>query len=238
MRERTSEEQRICDEAVVYVKGNKRKLIDEYVVSKPAHTDGKPIAIFMAGSPGAGKTEFAETFLNDINGDDIVFVDPDALRKIMPGYGGANAHLFQKAVSRLVNEMYSAVLKDKRSFLLDGTMSSYNQAQMNIERALKKGYDVYIFYVYQDPVSAWKFTQAREKTEGRRIWMQTFIQQFFAAAEVVNRIKINFAKDVVVHLIIKDIFNGTKKFETNVQGVDSYIKHTYTKDTLERLLNC
>jgi len=112
----TPEEQNICDAAVIYVKEHKKDFIAEYVQSKPEVTEGKPLAIFMAGSPGAGKTEFAETFLANpqVNGLDIVYIDPDALRKKMPGYGGGNSHLFQKGVSRLVNELYSANTSNKK----------------------------------------------------------------------------------------------------------------------------
>ena len=116
-------------------------------------------------------------------------------------------------------------------------MSSLGQAEQNIDRALRNGYQVYIFYVYQDPVSAWKFTQAREKTEGRRIKKDTFIQQFFAAPTVVNTIKAQYKKKVTVKLILKDIYHTTKQFEKNVDVIDNYIKHSYTEETLENLLH-
>jgi predicted ABC-type ATPase len=232
-------EQAVCDAAVEFVKKHKKELLLSLADIQQVPTDVAPVAIFMAGSPGAGKTEFAEDFLKLSTRDwkGIVFIDPDRLRNLMPNYGGANAHLFQKAVSRLVSELYSCVLKQKQSFLLDGTMSSLGQAEQNIDRALRNGYQVYIFYVYQDPVSAWKFTQAREKTEGRRIKKDTFIQQFFAAPTVVNTIKAQYKKKVTVKLILKDIYHTTKQFEKNVDVIDNYIKHSYTEETLENLLH-
>lgn len=234
----TPSEEKICNKAVEYVKKNKKSLVSELSDISKIPSDETPVAIFMAGSPGAGKTEFAEHFLKlaSNGGMDIVFIDPDQLRTLMPGYGGANAHLFQKAVSRLVNELFTRVLKQKQSFLLDGTMSSLSQAETNIERALAKGYKVYIFYVYQGPVSAWNFTQAREKTEGRRIKKATFIEQFFSAAQVVNTIKAKYKNDVFVNLIQKDSYRKFKQFEKNVDVIDNYIKHSYTKETLEDLL--
>lgn len=129
------EEQVICDAAVEFVRQHKKELIQKLTDVQKVPVDEAPVAIFMAGSPGAGKTEFAEDFLRLSSGDleDIVFMDPDQLRSLMPGYGGANAHLFQKAVTRLINELYSCVLKKKQSFLLDGTMSSFEQAEKNID---------------------------------------------------------------------------------------------------------
>lgn len=234
----TPDEQKICDTAVEYVRTHKQILLKKYADIEKIASDTAPVAIFMAGSPGAGKTEFAEDFLKlaSNGGMDIVFIDPDQLRTDMPGYGGANAHLFQKAVSRLVNELYSIILKQKQSFLLDGTMASLAQAEQNIDRALTRGYQVYIFYVYQDPLSAWNFTQAREKTEGRRIKKDTFIEQFFKAAKVVNTVKAKYKKAVFVNLIQKDVYRKFKQFEKNVDVIDNYIKHSYTVEMLADVL--
>jgi hypothetical protein len=66
-------------------------------------------------------------------------------------------------------------LKQRQSFLLDGTLASYEVAQGNIERALGKGRLVQILYVYQEPLLAWTFVQAREACEGRRILRKDFI---------------------------------------------------------------
>lgn len=95
---------------------------------------------------------------------------------------------------------------------------------------------MYIFYVYQDPVSAWKFTQAREKDEGRRIRKDTFIRQFFLAPQVVNTIKAQYKKDVIVKLIVKDVYKQIKQFEKNVDVIDNYIKHSYTEEDLVKIL--
>lgn len=233
------DEQKLCDDAVGFVKNNKNELVKQILYTSKAVSDVAPVAIFMAGSPGAGKTELAESFLHQATTDgvDIVFIDPDSFRSLMPGYVGDNAHIFQKAVSRLVNELYSVTIKQKKSFLLDGTMSSLDQARTNVERVINYGYEVYIFYIYQDPISAWKFTQAREKTEGRRIKKDTFITQFFSAHSTVDTIKQEFGKKVTVELIVKDAYQNIKDFVKNIDKIDNHIKHSYTKETLESMIS-
>jgi hypothetical protein len=57
--------------------------------------------------------------------------------------------------------------------ILDGTFA-YERAMENIERSLKHGRRVVIYYLFQDPVAAWKFTQIREAKEGRRVPMEVF----------------------------------------------------------------
>ena len=56
----------------------------------------------------------------------------------------------------------------------------------------------------QKPEVAWKFTEAREKTEGRNIPKSAFIEQFFGARDTINRIQTEFAKDITIFLVKKD----------------------------------
>ncbi len=78
----------------------------------------------------------------------------------------------------------------------------------NIERSLSKGRLVQILYVYQQPFLAWNFVQEREAIEGRRIRPETFIEQYFSAREVVNRLKGEFGSNIKVDLLMKNNDNS------------------------------
>lgn len=52
----TNEE--IVSEAIAYLKKHQKELIEQYITQKGYVSVSNPITIFMAGSPGAGKTEF------------------------------------------------------------------------------------------------------------------------------------------------------------------------------------
>ncbi len=234
----TNEEARIRDEALQFIRENRTRLARELTDPDVYPFESEPVSVFMAGSPGAGKTEASIELLAGLDGKapPVLRVDPDELRELIPGYGGGNAWLFQEAVSRLVERVVDLAFKQRQSFLLDGTLSSYRVAEKNIHRSIRKGRSVEIIYVYQEPALAWEFVVAREAEEGRRIHMETFVQQYFAAREVVNRIKRHFGKQVIVDLLLKNTDNSNKVFYANVDNVDSRIPEKYDPGSLERML--
>src|SRR6202008_3379175 len=120
----------------------------------------------------------------------------DEVRSLLPGYTGDNSYVFQGAVSLIVEKMQDLVLAQKQSFVLDGTFSKYEKAVENIRRSLSKGRAVFIFYVYQNPQAAWRFTEKREKAEGRNIPKESFIEHFLGAKDTVERIKKTFGEKV------------------------------------------
>lgn len=108
----------------------------------------------MAGSPGAGKTEYSKNLLSLIARDPKhhpVRIDSDEIRTEVPGYTGKNSSSVQGAVSIIYREMYERTLKNKQTVLLDGTFSNYDKAAENIKRSLKRDRSIFIFYVYQQP---------------------------------------------------------------------------------------
>lgn len=175
------EEVSIKRQAEEFVQLNKRRIVAELTdVSKYA-PDETPVSIFMAGSPGAGKTEYSENLLSILEENKkhkVIRIDGDELRKYLPGYIGSNSYLFQGAISTIANSMHDVALKQKQTFLLDGTFSKYQKAAENVSRSLSRDRQVFIFYVYQRPEVAWKFTQAREIVEGRNIPKEAFNSEF------------------------------------------------------------
>lgn len=170
-------------------------------------------------------------------GTPVVRIDVDELRKECAGYVGGNAWLFQKAASVLVEKVHDLALEQSQNFILDATFSNFDRACKNISRSLSKGRAVLILYVYQEPNLAWRFVQAREATEGRRVPPEQFVNQYFGAREVVNRIKRQFGPDARVDPLLKNIDNSTWAFEANVDQIDSYIPEKYNRDQVEKIVN-
>lgn len=234
----TPEEERIEQEAIRFAKANRteiaRRLADPAVYAP----EEQPVSVFMAGSPGAGKTEASIELLRlkGADGSKILRIDPDELRAELPGYSGANAWLFQRAVTPLVERMHDLALKQKQSFLLDGTLASYDVANRNIHRSLDKGRPVQILYVYQEPEQAWKFVRAREAGEGRRIEPEDFIRQYFAARQVVNRLKAELGKAVQVDLLMKNNDGSQRFYRAGVDQIDNHISEKYSPADVRQLL--
>lgn len=53
----------IHDEAIAYIRQHKRDLIEKFANLNDYPPVKNPEAFFMAGSPGAGKTEYSKSFI-------------------------------------------------------------------------------------------------------------------------------------------------------------------------------
>jgi hypothetical protein len=237
------EAEKIKLEADEFARANKKRIAKDLTDTSKYAPDEVPFSVFMAGSPGAGKTEVSKALINTLEAGKkhkVIRIDGDDLRRLIPGYTGSNSYLFQGAVSILVDKIHDLALDKKQTFLLDGTFSKFDKAVNNIKRSLARNRVVMIFYVYQLPEIAWKFTEAREKLEGRNIPKSAFIDSFIESRETICRIRKDFDDKVVIFLV-------KKNFEThNVEGIiaiaqdgkqiDDYLGKAYTKDDLEKLL--
>jgi len=234
----TDEEEKIRQKAIDFSKKNKKAIAGRLTDKSLFLPEEDPVSVFMAGSPGAGKTEASKSLLESLSEDhsEVLRIDPDELRCEFEDYTGDNSWLFQGAVSLLVEKMHDLALKQKQSFLLDGTLSNYNIAEKNIERSLKKGRVVQILYVYQKPHLAWDFVKAREFEEGRRIEPEHFIDQYFAARGVVNRLKIKFEGKVRVDLLLKNNDNSHRAYKANIDQIDYHVPEIYTRADIETMI--
>jgi glutaredoxin-related protein len=230
-------------QAIEYAKRNKKQIAEKLIDANKYQPDDVPISIFMCGSPGAGKTEFSKNVIAILEanlGNHIIRIDGDEIRTELPGYTGTNSYLFQPAISIIVDKMHDIVLKKRHNFLLDGTFSKYEKAKDNITRSLNRGRKVYIFYIYQDPLTAWRFTEKREALEGRNIPKESFIQQFFGAKDTINRISLEFGDQVTIYFVKKDFelntVEDTQEIKANSTTVDTFIEKQYTEQELTELL--
>lgn len=204
----------------------------------PSETN--PISIFMAGSPGAGKTEFSKRlleFLEINNNKKFIRIDPDDLRYFFEDYAGSNSFLFQSAVSIITDNIHDHALKQNQNFVFDGTFSKYEKSKTNIIRSINRNRKIEIFYIYQNPILSWDFVKKREEKEGRKIRKEDFISHFLNSRRVVNMIKKEFGDKVEVTLIIKDNDSVSQKTFQKVENIDNYIKDYYSFETLKNMLN-
>ncbi len=232
-------DQEIKDSAGKFARKHKKAIAKRLTDTSKFPAEHNPVSVFMAGSPGAGKTEASKQLLaqEGINKQAIVRVDPDELRSEFEAYNGANSHLFQYGISILVDRILDMLFKQKQSFILDGTLAAdYEKSRSNIVRALKKGRYVQIYYVYQEPLLAWDVVQNREKIEGRKIRREDFITQYFAARENVKRLKEEFGSDLKIDLLMKDYDGSNRFYKINVDDINSHIPEKYTKTSLEEII--
>ncbi|WP_288367712.1 zeta toxin family protein [uncultured Alcanivorax sp.] len=233
----SQQELELQEEAIAFARKNKKKIGKRLTDTSRFVPEKEPVTVFMAGCPGAGKTEASIELIDSVKdgGGEILRVDPDELRSELPGYTGDNSWLFQGGVSILVEKVLDLALKQRQTFLLDGTLARYEVACRNIERCLAKGRLVQVLYVYQEPLQAWEFVQAREAREGRRILAEDFINQYFTVREVVNRLKVEYPA-IKVDLLLKNRDGSDRFYKANVERIDNYIPEKYSRADLERML--
>lgn len=234
-----SEDQKnIKHNAAVHAKKIKKAFAKQFTNLEIYLPENNPVSVFMAGSPGAGKTEVSKQLIVEVNGDKqkVLCIDPDELRSVFKDYDGSNSFLFQRPVTILVEAIHDLALKQNQSFLLDGTLSSEKVAVKNIDRSIGKDRFVQILYVYQEPIQAWKFVCAREALEGRNIQISTFIDQYFAARSVVNALKSKYGKAINVDLLIKNIDGTDHSYRAGVDNIDNHVPEKYTRADIEDML--
>jgi len=219
------------EEALAYAKAHKQSFIDAILKGKTPEVNKK--AIFMAGSPGAGKTEVATSFAGYY--PNYVIIDADDFRSQFPGYDGTNSSVFQKASSWLVEQSFRAVIEQGYSFILDATFAILSSNE-NIRRALRNNYQVTINYVYQDPIVAWEFTKAREKLEGRVVPKATFINAYFQSRENIRRARAKYP-EVLLNVVIKNYENTTSDTLFLVDNIDLLLPQTLTRENLEEMID-
>ena len=230
----TAEQQKIANDACEYVKKHKKEIIERFAGDQ-FPSSSTPLSFFMAGSPGAGKTEFSKRLIANIN-QPLIRIDGDEIRQMLPGYTGSNSFLFQHAISIGVSKLHDYALQKSKEFILDATFSDLARARENIKRSIAYSRSIVIIYIYQDPIIAWKFTQKREALEGRNIPKYAFLETFFSAKQVVQSIKDEFDEKVRLWLIEKNLETNEEKFKLNIDKIDSHLSIPYSREELERML--
>ncbi len=225
------------EQAKEWVRENKRAIIDKFASLNDYPGVSNPFTMFMAGSPGAGKTEFSKSFIRDYDpATKIVRIDADEIRELIPGYTGQNAYEVQGAAAIGVEKLFDYIQDHHQNAIIDGTFADYDISRDNVARALHRNRSVGIFYLYQDPKAAWEFTKIREIKEKRHVSKAMFVNSFFAARENVNRIKEEFGSEVELNLAIKNFENKLEKLQFKIDKVENHINIKYTREDLNALL--
>ncbi|MBR5621488.1 zeta toxin family protein [Candidatus Saccharibacteria bacterium] len=219
-----------------WVKKHQKEIINRIISDVNLKSSDKPIAIFMAGLPGAGKTELSYGLIEQ-SFPKPIRIDMDELATMIEGYTPENADQFRAGATRLLNALFDKVIKLRLDFVLDGTFGS-PVALQNIERVLKRGYEVQIAYACQDPRLAWNFTKAREKVEHRAISEEGFLETYYKTLNNLNELLREKDKNVVVDIFMKNADNtvGEQFDDVTSNQIDAIIRIIYNKDKLKEYI--
>ena len=209
-----------------WVRENKKKVINSFCVG--IEPNESQFAIFMCGSPGAGKTKEAQEQKESYKKKKTpcVHIEQDAIKGMIPGYTGTNAELFQRAATKGLVYVLDHCCNKRLSFISDSTFSEYEGAKSNIKKAIKKG-RIKIVYIYQEPLKAWESVKEREEDEGRNVPVDSFINSYFGAFDTLKKIKDEYGSKVSLRVVNRH----TGKVYIDVDRVDSCVKLSYSNST-------
>ena len=137
---------------------------------------GRPVAILLAGAPGAGKgsvlADLDLSGLKTLNLDDTIaaLAKTDGFTLNQKAADAEDRSKFMKAMAqatkKLKGEQIPQVIANKESFILDGTSASKNQTIKLVNELKEAGYEVMMLYVYTDLETSLKRNQERFEKSG------------------------------------------------------------------------
>ena len=137
---------------------------------------GRPVAILLAGAPGAGKgsvlADLDLSGLKTLNLDDTItaLAKTDGFTLNQKAADAEDRSKFMKAMAaatkKLKGEQIPQTVANKESFILDGTSASKNQTIKLVNELKEAGYEVMMLYVYTDLETSLKRNQERFEKSG------------------------------------------------------------------------
>ena len=241
----TEKQKQTSIEAVSFVLKNRSKILKELELHKYKKNRNYPItSMFTAGIPGAGKTEYAEYLVSwyKKNKDiDLLHIDIDKYRKLIPSYNGKNSYVVQDAAAKVVDKVFDVAHKRHLNYIMDTTFSSPKTLD-SVKRAVGRDRLVVIDFIYLSPEQAWLNTQARAIDEGRYVPKKVFTNAYFESISNVKKIKSEYKNKIELNVIIKEenakeLQITLKKLNLNVNSIEDYLPKMYTEEELNDILH-
>lgn len=216
-----------------WARKNKKPIAREFVRKIEYVAHEKPVGIFTAGLPGAGKTEFTQELLKNLV-DPPLRIDLDEIAQLIEGYSPMKANLFRSAASIILARIYDEITKAGFDFVFDGTFA-HDNALKNLERAISHRYTAKIYYIHQVPEVAWRFTKDRELVEKRSIERSGFIETYHSLYRNLSELQ-DKHKNVTISVIIKTDSNKVGEIVENVDNIYDIIPHPLDHEQLEHAI--
>jgi len=212
--------------------------------AKPVEEDLPPVAFVMAGIPGAGKTEFLDSVVDELDEirqvQQFVRIDLDEIVTVFPGYTPKTNAKFRSQGTNVLARTIDVCRHGRYNMMIDGTFSGQSGASINnIQRLLETGYEVVLIFMFDKPETAWSYTVDREKLTDRGIGRDEFIQScknlsanLLKARELFSGNK-NFTMKVVKQKVLRD---KNYEYVTDSQEIDNIIKQGYDIAKVKELI--
>jgi hypothetical protein len=199
-----------------------------------------PVAIIMAGIPGAGKTEFLDTMsdlLKASNLEAFVRIDLDEIVTVYPGYTPKTDAQFRSQGNSAVAKCVDTAKNGRYNMMIDGTFAGTTDASLqNIERLLAADYLVMMYFMHDKVETSWSYTKSREVLTSRGIGKAGFMKtcknvmrNLRAAVEKYSE-NDHFQLSVVLQKTLRD---KDYRVITDGKAIDDVLNTGYNIDSLK-----
>ena len=163
-----------------------RQIINEFKGDLVCIESDEPIAILMGGSPASGKSTFLRKYAPYLLKEELLRIDADEVRAMLPEYKGWNASATHNETQDIVKTLLSdrtIGVPCKYDVIFDGTMTSPKK-YLDLIRLLKKlGYKVFVVFIDKVPKDViMKRAMDRYKKSGRFV-PPFVIEEFFESGK-------------------------------------------------------
>jgi predicted ABC-type ATPase len=153
----------------------------------------EPIAILMGGSPASGKSTFLRKYAPYLLKEEILKVDADEIRAMLPEYKGWNAtstHLETKDIVTTLLSDRTIGIPCKYDIIYDGTMNNTKSYIPLIKLLRELGYKIFIVYIDKVPEEVVKKRALERYKKSGRFVPEAVIDDFFTRGKsALNELK-------------------------------------------------
>lgn len=151
------------------------------------------VALIMAGVPGAGKTEFISSLLENSPElkENTLRIDLDEIIKIFEEYNPEEDYKFRSVGNAIVESILDRAFEGGYNFILDGTFSG-SSAIKNVERAISHNYNVLIVVLEEDLERAKQYARIRKEKTKRDVKDEAFEQSAQGILKNIKKIREEF----------------------------------------------
>jgi len=169
-----------------------------------------PIAILTGGSPASGKSTFLKTYAPYLLSDEIMKIDADEIRAMLPEYEGWNAAVTHLETKDIVNTLLTDSeigIPCKFDLIYDGTMNSAKNYLPLIGLLHRLGYKVFIIYMDNVPYQVVKdrsLKRYQNPQSGRFVPLEVIDDFFSKGKAALDELKTKVDGYMVVDANSKD----------------------------------
>lgn len=169
------------------------EIINKFKKEVVCINNDKPIAIFMGGSPASGKSSFLRKYSPFLLKEEILKIDADEIRAMLPEYEGWNAcqtHLETKDIVNILLSNKNIGIPCDFDIIYDGTMNSVKSYIPLMDILRERGYKIFIVFMDNVPKDVIiKRALDRYKSSGRFVPLEV-IEDFFSKGKTAfNQLK-------------------------------------------------